>query len=126
MDLVENQDLLKTLGEQENLIPISALQKTGIDKLINRLTQEVNMGALHSNQTIVTNARHYHALQQSLDDIIRVEERYGHNISGDFLAMDIREALKHLGSIIGEVDTDRDILGNIFANFVSVNNICIL
>jgi tRNA modification GTPase len=117
MDLVENQDLLKTLGEQENLIPISALQKTGIDKLITRLTQEVNMGALHSNQTIVTNARHYHALQQSLDDIIRVEEGMASNISGDFLAMDIREALKHLGSIIGEVDTDRDILGNIFGKF---------
>lgn len=117
MDLVEDQGILKTLGSQENLIPISALRKTGINELIKRLTQEVNLGALNSNQTIVTNARHYHALQQSLEDIIRVEEGMAANISGDFLAMDIREALKHLGSIIGEVDTDRDILGNIFGKF---------
>ncbi len=117
MDLVEDQDILKSLGSHENLIPISALQKTGIDELIKRLTQEVNLGALNSNQTIVTNARHYHALQQSLEDIIRVEEGMANNISGDFMAMDIREALKHLGSIIGEVDTDRDILGTIFGKF---------
>ncbi len=116
-DLVESTEVLNLLGEQEDLVPISALRKTGIDTLIARLTREINMGALNSNQTIVTNARHYHALQQSLEDIVRVEEGMANNISGDFLAMDIREALKHLGSIIGEVDTDRDILGNIFGKF---------
>ncbi len=117
MDLVDKPEILETLGEQQNLLPISALNKTGIDELINRLTQEVNLGALNSNQTIVTNARHYRALQQSLEDLIRVEEGMANNISGDFMAMDIREALKHLGSIIGEVDADRDILGNIFGKF---------
>ncbi len=117
MDLIEDASLLDQLGEVENLIPISALKKEGLEKLIQRLTQQVNLGALHSNQTIVTNARHFHALQQSLEDIIRVEEGMATGISGDFLAMDIREALKHLGSIIGEVDTDRDILGNIFGKF---------
>lgn len=117
MDLVEDQALLEKLEIPENVIPISALRQTGLQELIARLTSEVNLGALHSNQTIVTNARHFHALQQSMDDIIRVEEGMTNNISGDFLAMDIREALKHLGSIIGEVDTDRDILGNIFGKF---------
>lgn len=117
MDLIQNKDLLSHLEETEDVIPISALQKQGLDQLIKRLTAEVNLGVLNSNQTIVTNARHYHALHQSLDDIIRVEEGMANQISGDFMAMDIREALKHLGSIIGEVDTDRDILGNIFGKF---------
>lgn len=117
MDLIEDASLLQNLGEVENLIPISALNKSGLQELESRLTSEINLGALNSNQTIVTNARHHHALQQSLDDIIRVEEGMVNQISGDFLAMDIREAFKHLGSIIGEVDTDRDILGNIFGKF---------
>lgn len=117
MDLISNASLLQNLGEVENLIPISALNKSGLQELENRLTSEINLGALNSNQTIVTNARHHHALQQSLEDIIRVEEGMSNHISGDFLAMDIREAFKHLGSIIGEVDTDRDILGNIFGKF---------
>lgn len=117
MDLIEDASLLQNLGEVENLIPISALNKSGLQELENRLTSEINLGALNSNQTIVTNARHHHALQQSLEDIIRVEEGMTNHISGDFLAMDIREAFKHLGSIIGEVDTDRDILGNIFGKF---------
>lgn len=117
MDLISDASLLQNLGEVENLIPISALNKSGLQELENRLTSEINLGALNSNQTIVTNARHHHALQQSLEDIIRVEEGMINQISGDFLAMDIREAFKHLGSIIGEVDTDRDILGNIFGKF---------
>lgn len=117
MDLINDTSLLQNLGEVENLIPISALNKSGLQELENRLTNEINLGALNSNQTIVTNARHHHALQQSLEDVIRVEEGMANHISGDFLAMDIREAFKHLGSIIGEVDTDRDILGNIFGKF---------
>ncbi|AEV31555.1 tRNA modification GTPase TrmE [Owenweeksia hongkongensis DSM 17368] len=117
MDLIEDATLLEKLGDVENLIPISALQKRGLKELETRLTSEINLGALNSNQTIVTNARHFSALQQSLEDILRVEQGMENNISGDFLAMDIREALKHLGSIIGEVETDRDILGNIFGKF---------
>ncbi len=117
MDLIEDATLLEKLADVQNLIPISALQKRGLKELENRLTSEINLGALNSNQTIVTNARHFSALQQSLEDILRVEQGMENNISGDFLAMDIREALKHLGSIIGEVETDRDILGNIFGKF---------
>lgn len=118
MDLVDIHSVESALaGLGDDLIPISALEKTGVEKLIQRLTAEVNLEALHSNQTIVTNARHYHALNKAYSDIGKVEEGLENQISGDFLAMDIREALKHLGSIIGEVETDRDILGTIFGKF---------
>ncbi len=117
MDLANEEMLKKQFEEFPEMILISALHKTGLDTLIKALTASVNLSLINSNQTIVTNARHYHALQQSLEDIILVEEGMANNISGDFMAMDIREALKHLGSIIGEVDTDRDILGTIFGKF---------
>lgn len=116
-DLANSREVIKEFGKYENLHLISALKKEGLDELIQKLLEQVNLKALNSNESIVTNERHFHALQQALDDVQRVEHGMETGISGDFLAMDIREALKHLGSIIGEVDVDQDILGNIFGKF---------
>lgn len=109
-------DLSKALGEPD-LLSISAKAKTGIEDLLAALQATVNLNALSGNKNIVSNSRHVAALNLALADLLRVEEGMAREISGDFLAMDIREALKHLGSIIGEVDTDQDILGNIFGKF---------
>ncbi|PNW61739.1 UNVERIFIED_CONTAM: tRNA uridine-5-carboxymethylaminomethyl(34) synthesis GTPase MnmE [Euhalothece sp. KZN 001] len=117
IDLLADPTELREIAGGDRIIPISALQKTGIDDLIESLKEEVNLSALNSNQTVVTNARHYHALKESLEDILRVEEGMDQGISGDLLALDIREAFRHLGAIIGEVDIDQDILGNIFGKF---------
>ena len=76
----------------------------------------VQMGKLHNNDTIITNARHYDALRQALDNIQKVQHGLQTGLSGDLLAIDIREALHHFGRITGEISTD-DLLGNIFANF---------
>ncbi len=116
IDLLAEKEIFKDL-ESEDFLLLSALQKTGLEELKKRLLAQVNLGALYQNNVIVSNARHAHALQESLQDIQRVEEGLNSEVSGDFLAMDIREAFKHLGSIIGEVDTDKDILGNIFGKF---------
>jgi len=74
------------------------------------------MGKLHNNDTIITNARHYDALRQALDNIQKVQHGLQTGLSGDLLAIDIREALHNFGRITGEISTD-DLLGNIFANF---------
>lgn len=103
-------------GVEESFIPISAKTKTGIDTLINELTQLVNIGALSNNQTIVSNNRHFEALTNALTAIKEVENGMEIGISSDLLAIDIRQALFHLGEITGSVTTD-DLLGNIFANF---------
>ena len=116
IDLGEETEVHAQLHD-ESLILISALKNLGIEELTKQLLQEVNLTMLHSNQSIITNERHYRALADSLKDIERVEQGMDTGISGDFLAMDIREALKHLGSIIGEVDVDKDILGAIFSKF---------
>nr|WP_256593383.1 hypothetical protein [Capnocytophaga canimorsus] len=68
------------------------------------------------NNIIISNSRHYEALSNALAEIIKVQEGLEMNISGDLLAIDIREALYHLGTISGEVTND-EVLGNIFANF---------
>ena len=95
---------------------ISAKDGEGIDDLQHKLLEYIDSGALKSDETVVTNSRHYEALQRSLQEINQVQEGLHAGLSGDLLAIDIRQALHHLGEITGEITTD-DLLGNIFANF---------
>ena len=76
----------------------------------------VNTGALRNNETIVTNSRHYDALLKALEEIQKVKYGLDTNLSGDLLAIDIRQALYYFGLITGEVTND-ELLGNIFSNF---------
>ncbi|TCI94782.1 tRNA uridine-5-carboxymethylaminomethyl(34) synthesis GTPase MnmE [Tenacibaculum sp. M341] len=96
---------------------LSAKQKIGVDTLKNELTSLVNMGALSNNETIVTNSRHFEALNNALESIQSVENGIEIGISSDLFAIDIRECLRYLGNITGEYDVDKDILGHIFSNF---------
>lgn len=112
-----DKDLIQQeFGSYSGLVAISAKNKTGMEDLVRSLTEMVNLESLNQGSTIITNIRHYDMLSKALEDIQRVEEGMTNNISGDFLAMDIREALKHLGSITGEITTD-NLLGNIFGKF---------
>lgn len=101
----------------EHILLLSAKQKVGIDRLENELTSLVNTGALSNNETIVTNSRHFEALNLALESILSVRDGIDANISSDLFAIDIRECLRHLGNITGEYDVDKDILGHIFSNF---------
>jgi tRNA modification GTPase len=104
-------------SEIENLILLSAKQKTGIDELKLELTSLVNTGALSNNETIVTNSRHFEALTNALTAITSVQQGIDLEIGTDLFSIDIRECLRHLGNITGEYDVDKDILGHIFGNF---------
>ena len=101
----------------KNLILLSAKQKIGIDDLTSELTSLVNIGALSNNETIVTNSRHFEALNNALQAILSVQNGIDLEISTDLFSIDIRECLRHLGNITGEYDVDKDILGHIFSNF---------
>lgn len=115
-DQISDTQIAQIQQEIPEIIAIAAKEKRGIDLLTNALTQMVNTGALNNNETIVTNSRHYDALLKALQEINKVDEGLQLDISGDLLAIDIREALYYFGLITGEVTTD-DLLGNIFANF---------
>ncbi|MEM1260548.1 MAG: tRNA uridine-5-carboxymethylaminomethyl(34) synthesis GTPase MnmE [Bacteroidota bacterium] len=95
---------------------ISAKQNQGIEALRNKLLQLSNAGELGKNDTIITNNRHYDALLKALEAIQKVKEAMEIDLASDLMAIDIREALFHLGEITGSVTTD-DLLGNIFSNF---------
>jgi tRNA modification GTPase len=69
-----------------------------------------------TDNTIVSNARHFDALAKTSEALDRVLEGMDNGITGDFLAMDIRKALYHLGEITGKVDVE-ELLGNIFGKF---------
>jgi len=111
-DLVDLTDFDELKNEG---VFISAKHKTYLSELFNSLKKAIgntNIG----NQLIVTNARHYEALQRSYVAISRVKSGLETQIPGDLLAMDIRETLEFLGEITGSVSND-ELLGNIFANF---------
>ena len=99
------------------VLPISAKQKLGITELKELLinTQSQNT-TLASNATLVTNVRHYQALMDAQVALYRVEDGLASGTPTDLVAQDIREALYHLGSIVGEINTE-EILGNIFGRF---------
>ncbi|MGB2224064.1 MAG: tRNA uridine-5-carboxymethylaminomethyl(34) synthesis GTPase MnmE [Flavobacteriaceae bacterium] len=115
MDLADKALLSKVFSELEPL-HMSAKTGTGVELLKTKLLDMVHMGKLQNNDTIITNARHYDALRLALENIQKVQDGMQTGLSGDLLAIDIREALYHFGRITGEISTD-DLLGNIFANF---------
>ena len=101
----------------KDILLLSAKEKIGITTLLKELTSLVNRGALNNNETIVTNSRHFEALNNALNAINSVQEGIDLKISTDLFSIDIRECLRHLGNITGEYDIDKDILGHIFSNF---------
>ncbi len=109
----EQKDLQEKIGDA---ILISAKTGLGIEKLKSVLLSLVNKGALGKENTIISNSRHYEALARALEEVRNVKEGLTEDTSTDLLAIDVRQALFHLGEITGAVTTD-DLLGNIFSNF---------
>ncbi|MDG1719276.1 MAG: tRNA uridine-5-carboxymethylaminomethyl(34) synthesis GTPase MnmE [Flavobacteriales bacterium] len=101
---------------KQDYISISAKNGEGISALKNKLLNFINTAKISESDSIVSNLRHYEQLQLTLHEINSIINGMGNNISGDFLSINIRQALLHLGSITGEVTTD-DLLGNIFGKF---------
>ncbi len=117
IDHLSKDEIATLTTEIPNALLLSAKQKIGIDTLKNELTLLVNTGALSNNETIVTNSRHFEALNNALIAITSVQQGIDLEISTDLFSIDIRECLRHLGNITGEYDVDKDILGHIFGNF---------
>ena len=117
IDKVNNKlDIQNLLNERDVIMKISAKTGENIDQLLKELLSVVNMSALNRNEVIVTNVRHYEALEKASEALQRAIDGLNSGITGDFLAQDIRETLHYLGEITGEITTD-EVLGNIFKNF---------
>ena len=98
------------------VIATSALNKMNIEYLKESLFNAVIEGKVQDNSVIISNARHVSALQNSVSSLDAVLNGLDEGVTHDFVAMDIRQALHHLGEITGEIHTD-DLLDSIFSRF---------
>ena len=105
-----------TWDEKVKILPISAKTGEGLEKLRSILAESQRNLLGDSDTTLVTNLRHAQALTDARTSLLRVREGLASGLPTDLAAQDIREAIYHLGSIVGEISTD-EVLGNIFANF---------
>ncbi len=116
---IDKEDMKYTYREFEefkNMIFISAKEHIGIDDLKKYLVKLFDNKTINITETIVTNARHVEALRHTNMALLKILDGLNNNITGDFLAMDIRQALHYLGTITGEISSD-DLLTNIFSRF---------
>lgn len=109
--------LIENKYDNCKVIPISAKTGKGLSTLTKTLGEIGSEITGSTDETLVTNVRHYEALVRAASALERV--RAGLHIATlppDLIAQDLREALYHLGEIVGEITTD-ETLGNIFRNF---------
>ena len=100
----------------DRVLFISAKNNNHIDLLKQRMVDKVVQGTVNTENTIVTNARHYQALQQVRQSLDEINAGLHNQIPGDLLALDIRRCLHYLGEITGEI-TNEDRLDYIFSKF---------
>jgi tRNA modification GTPase len=113
---IENKGFGNSPDESVKIIPISAKTGSGIADLRAHLASSQHNLLADSDTTLVTNQRHVQALTDARTSLLRVREGLACGLPTDLAAQDIREAIYHLGSIVGEISTD-EVLGNIFRNF---------
>lgn len=117
-DLVDNiqNSISDNFPDNVQSITLSAKKREHIEELQRMLITSAHLPTITQNDVIVTNVRHYEALNNALEAIHRVQEGLTNNISGDFISQDIRDCIFHLSDIAGEVTNDM-VLQNIFQHF---------
>ena len=110
---LENKGVART---NTAITPISAKTGSGVGNLRTHLADSQRDLLADSDTTLVTNQRHIQALTDARTSLLRVRSGLAAGLPTDLAAQDIREAIYHLGSIVGEISSD-EVLGNIFRNF---------
>lgn len=116
----DTNDIIEFNHSLENafLVSVSAKYKQNIHELkqaIHDITFKDKMQS--ENEILISNERHYHALVETEKSINEILYKLQHSTSTDLLTHDLRTALRTLGSITGDIDIDKDILGTIFSKF---------
>ena len=114
-DLLSNDQAVQ-IFQLPNILFISAKINQGIAELKDRLVDMVLQGQVQTEDVIITNSRHYHALQEMNRSLLDVQQGLDNNIASDLVALDIRRCLYFLGEITGEI-THEDQLDFIFSKF---------
>jgi tRNA modification GTPase len=113
---VDPEHAAEVFKDVDNLVLISAKKRENIAQLKDALYNKVAHGAIKQEGTIITNTRHYSALQEVEQSLADIRGGMDNNIPGDLISLDIRRCLHYLGDITGEVTTE-DKLDYIFSKF---------
>ncbi len=120
IDKISNSQLninLQIMSDVDYItIPIAAKQKMNLNKILDFIIESANIKNISNNEVIITNIRHYEALEKTISTGKKVIENIKNKSYTDIISEDIREMLNYIGDITGEITTD-EILGNIFKNF---------
>lgn len=118
VDTVEKVDVnhFQTSLDHQQIVLLAAKEAQGLEELKEILVNYVQKQGNVTGQVIVSNARHFNALNEADDSLVRVKYSLKNNIPTDLVAMDIRQCLHHLGDITGNINTE-DLLDSIFSNF---------
>jgi len=116
IDDVQQIDKRAAYYQLEDVVYISAKEDQGLGELRRKLTAKVTQGAINTENTIVTNARHFQALEKVSSSIIAIQNGIDQRLPGDLLAIDIRQCLHYLGEITGQISNE-DQLDFIFSKF---------
>ena len=116
IDTAGEEAAKEKFGDLDKMIFISAKQHLYTDVLKERMVDAVLLGQVQTENTVVTNARHYHALKEVEKSLADIKQGLTNNLPGDLLALDIRRCLHYLGEITGEITND-DQLDYIFSKF---------
>lgn len=101
----------------DNIIKISALNKTGIDLLYEKISNLFDLNEINlDNDILITNIRHKNIISKSLDNVKKSKEALEMNLPIDIITIYIKNILEDLGEITGEVVTE-DIINEIFSKF---------
>jgi tRNA modification GTPase len=102
--------------KKENFVLISASQGSNLQVLKDTIVESLHLKEVKQGDVLVTNLRHYQGLLEANKSLDRVLDGMMNHVTGDFLAMDIRQSLHHLSEITGEITTE-DLLDSIFSKF---------
>ncbi len=112
----QNSDLSTFQAIEENILFISAATSENLSDFKTAILKAVNADNFKTGDTVVTNLRHYESLMHTKNSLLDVINGLDNGVTGDFLAMDIRQSLHYLGEITGTISTE-DLLDNIFSKF---------
>ena len=112
-----NEDDERFTSITENILKISALNKSGIDELYEKIAELFNLNEINlDNEILITNIRHKNIISKSLENVNKAKEALEINMPIDIITIYIKEILEDLGEITGEVVTE-DIINEIFSKF---------
>ena len=123
--LLNKTDLKQVISEDDdrltsvtsNILKISALNKTGIEELYDKISEMFNLDEINlDNEVLITNLRHKNIISKAKENALNAKNAIENNMPIDIIAIYIRQILDDLGEITGEVVTE-DIINEIFSKF---------